>query len=231
MHNRCKSPRVSKARITNSIEKISWNRIPRFRVEGFALAYARAFATECHSMRQRRRQNIEPGERVVTERSRAKTMTRAVNLLAAKPRSVRELRERLLEKLWTDETIVDSVIEKLKEYKYLNDDQYARDLALSKLRQKPQGKRRLQQSMSMKKLDREIVDIAIDEAFEEIPETEQIDKAITKRLRLKGKPETREDTQKFYAFLARQGFAFDLIREKMSAVADDRWADESEPPS
>ena len=158
-------------------------------------------------------------------------MKRAGNLLAAKARSVRELRERLLEKPWTDETIVDEVIEKLKGYKYLDDEQFARDLALSKLRQKPQGKRRLQQSMSMKKLDRDIVDNAIAAAFDEIPEAQQIDKAIAKRLRLKGKPGTREDTQKFYAFLARQGFGFDLIREKMSAVAEDRWADEAEPPA
>ena len=44
-------------------------------------------------------------------------MNRAVKLLAAKPRSIRELRERLLEKLWTNDEIVDRVIEKLKEYK------------------------------------------------------------------------------------------------------------------
>ena len=77
----------------------------------------------------------------------------------------------------------------------------------------------------------DIVDNAIAAAFDEIPEAQQIDKAIAKRLRLKGKPGTREDTQKFYAFLARQGFGFDLIREKMSAVAEDRWAVEAEPPA
>ncbi len=156
-------------------------------------------------------------------------MKRAGNLLAAKGRSVRELRERLLEKPWTDQTIVDEVIEKLKGYKYLDDEQYARDVALSKLRQKPQGKRRLQQSMSMKKLDRDIVDSAITAAFDEMPEEDQIDKAIVKRLRSKGKPATREETQKFYAFLARQGFPFDLIRDKMSSIADGRYADEAEP--
>ena len=145
-------------------------------------------------------------------------MNRAVKLLAAKPRSVLELRERLLEKLWTNEEIVDAVLEKLKEYKYLDDQQYARDLAVSKLRQKPQGKRRLKQSLSQKKLDKEIVDQAIVSAFEKLPEDELIDKAIEKRLRLKGKPETREDLKKFYDHLLRQGFAFDLIRVKVSEI-------------
>lgn len=173
-------------------------------------------------MWQKRTRKIDETDRVVKdpERSRERTMNRAVKLLAAKPRSVRELRERLLEKLWTDETIVNAVIEKLKEYKYLDDEQYARDLAVSKLRQKPQGKRRLQQTMSQKKLDKETLETAINEAFEKLPEDELIDLAIAKRLRVKGKPETREDTKKFYDHLLRQGFAFDLIREKMATVAN-----------
>lgn len=174
----------------------------------------------------RRREPVDEEKRVVKDavRSRERTMNRAVRLLAAKPRSVRELRERLLEKLWTNEEIVEAVIEKLKEYKYLDDEQFARDAALSKLRQKPQGKRRLQMSMSQKKLDKETVETAITEAFEKIPESDLIDRAIEKRLRLKGKPETREDLKKFYDHLLRQGFGFDLIREKLANI------DREEPP-
>jgi len=169
-----------------------------------------------------RRSTSEQGERVVKdrERSRTRTMNRAVKLLAAKPRSVAELRERLLEKLWTDEAIVDAVIEKLKEYKYLDDDQFARDLALSKLRQKPQGRRRLQQTMSQKKLDKETRETAVAEAFEKLPESEMIDLAIEKRVRLKGIPETREDKKRFCDHLLRRGFDYDLIREKMSSLSE-----------
>lgn len=146
-------------------------------------------------------------------------MNRAIRLLAAKPRSVRELRERLLEKMWTDEAIVESVIEKLTEYKYLDDEQFARDVAISKLRQNPQGKRRLQMTMSQKKLDKDTVDAAIATAYDEMPEDELIDTAIQKRLRTKGKPETREDAKKFYDHLLRRGFGYDLIRTKMIGLA------------
>jgi len=179
-------------------------------------------------MWRKRYKKNEETDRVVkdAERSRERTMNRAVKLLAAKPRSVRELRERLLEKLWTNDEIVGAIIEKLKDYKYLDDEQYARDLAVSKLRQKPQGKRRLQQTMSQKKLDKETVEAAIADAFEKLPEDDLIDLAIGKRLRLKGKPETREDTKKFYDHLLRQGFGFDLIREKMSAIASRENIDE-----
>jgi regulatory protein len=160
-------------------------------------------------------------ERIIKDydRSRSRTMNRAVKLLAAKPRSVRELRGRLLEKLWTNDEIVDAVLEKLKEYKYLDDEQFARDLSLSKLRQKPQGKRRLQQSLSRKQLDREVIEQAITIAFETMPEDQLIDDAINKRIRLKGKPESREDTKKFYDYLMRLGFGYDLIRSKLSTIA------------
>ncbi len=177
---------------------------------------------------QKRVRKIEEIDRVVKDeaRSRERTMNRAVKLLAAKPRSVTELRERLLEKLWTNEQIVDAVIEKLKEYKYLDDEQFARDLALSKLRQKPQGKRKLQQTMAQKKLDKSVVDDAITEAFEKMPEADLINSAIEKRLRLKGEPKTREETKKFYDHLLRQGFSYDLIREKLSSLAKTTAIDE-----
>src|SRR5690349_23313472 len=119
----------------------------------------------------RKRQEVKPDEeRIIAdvERARERTMNRAVKLLAAKPRSIGELRERLLEKNWTNAEIVERVIAKLEEYKYLDDHQFASDLAVSKLRQKPQGKRRLLQSMSQKKLSKEDVDAAIKSAFEKL---------------------------------------------------------------
>lgn len=181
-------------------------------------------------MWQRRKKTLEDGERTVTDpvRARERTMNRAVMLLAAKPRSVEELRTRLLEKIWTNAEIVAAVIETLSEYKYLDDKQYAADLAASKLRQKPIGKRRLQQSMARKQLDREVVDEAIDSAYEKMPEAELIDRAIEKRLRLKGAPETREDTKKFYDHLMRQGFDYALVRDKMGRIADTEWEQDGE---
>ncbi len=161
------------------------------------------------------------------EKARTKTFDRAVNLLAFKPRSVKELRARLLEKTWTNEEIVDAVLEKLKEYNYLNDEQFAKDFAASKLRGKPMGKRVLQQKLAMKKLDKETVAEAVENAYEETPEAEIINQAVAKRLRLKGKPETREDAKKFYDYLLRQGFSYDLVSAKMKEIAANEF-DENE---
>jgi regulatory protein len=168
-------------------------------------------------MWRKRKRPAEESERVISDpaKARERTMNRAVRLLAAKPRSIGELRDRLMEKSWTNREVVDAVIEKLGEYNYLDDQKYAADLAVSKLRQRPQGKRRLKQTLSQKKLDKETVDEAINSAFEKIPETELIDRAIEKQVRLKGMPETREEVKKFYDHLLRRGFGYDLIIARM----------------
>ena len=169
----------------------------------------------------RKKIEIKDEDRVIKdlEKSRQRTFDRAVNLLTYKPRSIKELRERLLEKDWTNSAIVEEVIVKLETYGYLNDAQFAKDFASSKLRQKPIGKRVLKQKLAQKKLDKETVEDAIEKAFEETPEEEIIDRAIEKRLRLKGKPIEREDVKKFYDFLLRQGFSYDLVRDKMREIA------------
>jgi regulatory protein len=161
----------------------------------------------------RRRKPIDDSERVVTdvERATKRTMDRAVKLLAAKPRAVGELRERLLEKSWTNAEIVDGVIEKLKEYNYLDDEQYARDLALSKLRQKPQGRRKLIHALSQKSLSKETIEASVREAYEKLPEETLIDDAIETRIASRGEPKTRQDKEKLYSYLMRRGFAYDLI--------------------
>jgi regulatory protein len=160
------------------------------------------------------------------ERARTETMNRAIRLLTYKPRSVKELKERLLEKPWVDNALADEVIEKLSSYGYLNDGQLALDLASSKLRQKAVGKIRLRQSLIKKKLDKETIDKAVEQAFIDTPESELIDRAIASRLRVHGKPETREAAKKFFDFLMRRGFNYELVREKMDKIAKDEMEED-----
>ena len=58
---------------------------------------------------------------VIVTDLRRKTFERAVKLLAAKPRSIAELRERLLRGKGTNQEVVEEVIARLREYGYLND--------------------------------------------------------------------------------------------------------------
>src|SRR5205085_8452375 len=157
--------------------------------------------------------------RIDPEKARERTFQRAVKLLAAKPRSVAELRERLLEKEWTNEEIVEAVLAKLGEYGYLNDERFAFGYASYKVRQKPVGRQRLQRDLQMKKVDRETADEAIKLVFEETSEEELIDRAIEKRTRLRGQPKTRAEVKSLFDHLLRQGFSYELIANKVRALS------------
>lgn len=162
------------------------------------------------------------------ERSRKKTFDRAVNLLTYKPRSIKELRERLLEKPWTNQEIVDEVIEKLEKYNYLNDEQFAKDFAASKIRRKAIGRRRLRIDLIKKKLDQETIEKALAETFENTPEDEIINRAVAKRLRIKGKPEDQKEKKKFFDHLMRLGFSYDIVRDKMREIESGEFDENSE---
>lgn len=140
-------------------------------------------------------------------------------MLAAKPRSVAELRERLLEGRGATETIVESVIERLREYGYLDDARYAHGYASLRVQQRPIGRQRLQRDLWMKKIDKATTDTALDQVFEVTSEEELIDRAIEKRVRLRGKPKTRAEAKKLFDHLLRQGFALELVSERVRAVS------------
>ena len=144
-----------------------------------------------------------------------KTLDRAFRLLSFKPRSVAEMRARLLEKDWTDGPTVERVIARLEELGYLDDEQFAASLANSRLAVKPVGRVRLRRDLQRKKLSSQTVETALDEAYEERGEEQLIEQALAKRLRLKGAPKTQEEAKKLFDYLMRRGFSYDLVRRKV----------------
>ena len=152
---------------------------------------------------------------------RRRTFERAVKLLAAKPRSVAELRERLLRGKNTDEEIVESVISRLREYGYLNDERFAFSYASLKVKQKPVGRRRLERDLKLKKIDNSVANEALELVYADTSEEQLIDQAIAKRLRIRGRPKNRAEAKSLFDHLLRQGFGFELVSDKVRSLATD----------
>lgn len=173
-------------------------------------------------MRQRRIQKPksegETQSRLTPDELRARTFQRAAKLLAAKPRSIAELRERLAERC-SSKTIVETVIERLREYGYLDDERYALGYASLKVKQQPIGRRRLKQNLTMKQVDRTVADEVLDQVYSETSEEELIDQAVAKRLRLRGRPKTRAEAKSLFDYLLRQGFPFELVSDRVRAAS------------
>jgi len=112
------------------------------------------------------------------------------------------------------------VIQRLSEYGYLDDARFAQSYASLRVQQRPIGRQRLRRDLWLKKIDKATANEALDLVFAATPEEELIDRAIEKRIRLRGRPRTRAETKKLFDHLLRQGFAFELIREKLRAISN-----------
>jgi len=151
-------------------------------------------------------------------KARERVFQRAARLLAAKPRSVAELRERLSQDRGATKANVDEVIARLREYGYLDDAKFAQNYASLRVRERPIGRRRLERDLWLKKVDKQTAEVALDEVFAATPEEDLIDRAIAKRIRLRGRPKSREEARKLFDHLIRQGFAFELVSDKVHAL-------------
>ncbi len=148
-----------------------------------------------------------------------RTLQRALKLLSYKPRSVAELRARLLEKEWADEAVVDRVIARIGELGYLDDESFALHYATSRLTTKPLGRSRLRRDLQRKQVPPQIVEQALNEVYAEESEEELIERAIAKRLRRTGAPTTRQQAQKLFDHLMRLGFAYELVQRKVRQLS------------
>ena len=170
--------------------------------------------------RRSKRKEISDSRQASTpDEIRRRIFQRAVKLLAAKARSIVELRERLLEGRGADDEVVETVISRLREYGYLNDEHFAVSYASLRVKQRPIGRRRLERDLTMKKIDRSVAEEALEKVYTETPEEDLIDRAIEKRIRLRGRPTSRAEAKSLFDHLLRQGFAFELVSEKVRAAA------------
>jgi SOS response regulatory protein OraA/RecX len=80
--------------------------------------------------------------------------------------------------------------------------------------------------LQRKQLSKQVVEQALETAYTEHNEEALIDRAIEKRLRLKGAPTTREEAKKLFDYLLRRGFSYDLVIRKVRAAGQSTITDE-----
>lgn len=148
-----------------------------------------------------------------------RTMDRALNMLAFRARSIRELRRGLVKK-GEPEDQVDAAIERLVSAGLLNDEDYARGYVRAKVAGPGFSRRRLRGELYRRGVARDVADQAINEVFEseETDEAAIIERVAVKKARSLEKldPDTRR--RRLYAFLARRGYELDDIRQIMTKV-------------
>src|SRR5437762_9511882 len=132
----------------------------------------------------------------------------AIGALARKMRTVAELKRLLRNKAITTEksdTMIEAVIRKLKDQKYLNDSQYAAVYSRNRKENEKFGKRRVITDLKIKGVHGDVIDAAVTSAYEDSNE-EQLARQFVERKRIK-KPATQKHAARIFRMLLRAGFS------------------------
>jgi regulatory protein len=136
----------------------------------------------------------------------------AVGALSRRMRSVAELKRLLRQKnIEGDdrEAVIEAVIRKLKDQKYLNDADFAAQYTSYRRSNEKFGKLRVITDLKQKGIHGEVIEKAISAAYEDVNE-EQLAREHLLRKRMK-KPVTQKETARMYRALARAGFSSRVI--------------------
>jgi len=134
----------------------------------------------------------------------------ALHLLGYRPRSRGELRRRLLQKKHPAKA-VDRILDELEEKKYINDEEFAFQLAREKAKNKLIGPFALRAELQSFALPAELVERAVTKAYEEFPVEDLIDILLLKRHIEKGTSLKEKEKQRLRDFLYRKGYPWEVI--------------------
>lgn len=147
------------------------------------------------------------------------TYDRALTLLEYRARSVAELRRKLIEK-GAPKAETDEVIARLLDQKLLDDTDFARQFARTRIAGAGASRIRILQELRRKGVAAEVAEQALEELeeIEGLDASASIHRVAEKKWKTLAKLDDFTRRRRLYAFLARRGFNPDEIRTAMNAV-------------
>jgi len=142
---------------------------------------------------------------------------KAYRLLAVRPRSQKELTDRLKQAGYADNEI-DWVIQDLIRLKLINDAEFAVMFAKNRMITKPCGQFLLQQELRLKGINDSEIAFAIREAYSEMSEAEVAKQVAIKNKKKQIRLDEEKAKKRVADFLMRRGFNWDIVKDVM-----DRW--------
>ena len=145
----------------------------------------------------------------------AKATAYAYRLFAIKPRSEKELRDRLYKKRFR-RAIIEDVISLLKEKNIIDDLKFARLWVESRMRLSPKGDMLIKKELREKGIELSIIEKALSEKKED--EGSIVKALAEKKLSSLRKLPREKARKRLFDFLARRGFDFDVINDTISEL-------------
>jgi regulatory protein len=155
---------------------------------------------------------------LLARETRHRALSTALVFLAHRPRSEGEIRTRLRRDDHDAETI-EATLVRLREWRYVDDSDFARRWVENRDEHRPRGTRLLATELRQKGVDPDIIAEAIDDVGID-EEAGALDLARKRSRQLTGlEPAVRE--RRLSGFLARRGYGYDIIRRVLETLADE----------
>lgn len=138
----------------------------------------------------------------------------AISLLSFKMRTKAELTEKLARRK-IDEQAIEAAITKLKQYGYVNDEQYADEYVQSSIRAGRYGKKVIAFKLKQKGIDKQTIENVM-QAFSSEEEKQAAKKQFVSLYKKYRNEDAYKKRTKIFAALARRGFDYDIINTLFS---------------
>lgn len=183
---------------------------------GEALWFGRAAWRERLPLSPGDEEELEELKAWLLPRQYAEALDGAVRLLSVRARSEGEIRRKLTERGYMDDT-VDMVLYKLEKEDLVDDEAFAREWAASRARSQV-GRARILRELTQKGLSRACAQRAV--AALDAQEGEDAAEALARKLlrRYAGEADERKAMGKMLAAMARRGYGFEEARRALEAA-------------
>jgi len=141
-----------------------------------------------------------------------KFYNKALKFLSYRPRSEKEIRDKLSGKKASEE-IINKIISRLKKNNFLNDEEFAKWWIEQRTTFKPRSVRLIKIELKQKGIGQELIEERIDHLSSAIDDLGSAKKIIEKRLPRYKNLSRDEKFQKIARFLSSKGFSYDTIKE------------------
>ncbi|QXM05293.1 recombination regulator RecX [Crassaminicella indica] len=165
--------------------------------------------------------DTEKFEKIVMEETYLKAKSRALKLLHFSSRTEKEMRERLKNYEYDEETI-ERVIAFLKEYNFINDAQLVKHMVKNKSLEKKYGKNRIKQELYRKGIDMNLIENTIEQEIDEEKEYENALSLARKKLNTIKDTDKRKVYQKLGRYLSYRGYEYDLIKKVIKLLQSEK---------
>jgi len=147
-----------------------------------------------------------------------KFYNKALKFLSYRPRSEKEIRDKLKRKKVSEE-IINKIISRLKENNFINDEEFVKWWIEQRTTFKPRSVRLIKIELKQKGIGQELIEETIGHLPSTIDDLESAKKLIEKRLPRYKNLSRDEKFQKIARFLSSKGFSYDIIKEIFKEIS------------